>query len=180
MAGKVYKTAQGTQLNIDHLRLLNEGVVAVGNMHVNARGDQVNADGSVKQTRTDIMRKNYRLNANLVKTQNGATMAPSIQTPKASRVTRDYERPSRSANTPSSETLTTVNTTPRSPEPKVNDAVSSDSLRGSLANLIVNAPYRPGEEIVEEESETIEGSQTQEVSDLFSTSEPTQRTITRI
>lgn len=162
MAGKIYKTASGTQLNIDHLRLLNEGVVAVGNMHVNARGDEVNADGSVKQTRTDIMRNNYRLNAPLVKTQKNSTPEQSRPANSTRKVTREAAKPN----------------APVTPKPELEQPVASDSLRGSLANAIINAAYRPGEEIVEEESVT--DTESQPNSDLFSTSDPIQRTITRI
>jgi hypothetical protein len=36
-----YRTAHGKQLDIDKLRLVNEKTIAVGNMKVNARGDQL-------------------------------------------------------------------------------------------------------------------------------------------
>lgn len=67
MNKRTYKTAQGTQLDIDQLRLLNESVVAVGNMRVNARGDEVNSDGSIKTPKGEIMRSQYRMNTTQVK-----------------------------------------------------------------------------------------------------------------
>lgn len=90
MNKKTYRTAQGVSVDIDQLRLLNEGVIAVGNMKVNARGDEVNNDGSVAQNRNDIMRNNYRINVPLVGGSSN-TSKPTTTEPKsrASKVTAD-------------------------------------------------------------------------------------------
>jgi hypothetical protein len=55
---KIYRTAQGLKLNMETLRLKNEKEIAVGNMNINARGDQVDSSGNIIQTRNDIL-KNY-------------------------------------------------------------------------------------------------------------------------
>lgn len=60
MAKNIYKTAQGQVVDVDTLRLINEGVIAVGNMSVNARGDQVAPDGTVVKTRNERMKEHYR------------------------------------------------------------------------------------------------------------------------
>lgn len=52
---KIYKTMQGKQIDFDSLRLANELVPAVGNMRVNARGDEIGAGGSIVRTRDDIV-----------------------------------------------------------------------------------------------------------------------------
>lgn len=62
MAKNVYKTAAGQHVNVDTMRLVNEGVVAVGNMSVNARGDQVAPDGSIIKTRNEVMKEHYSRN----------------------------------------------------------------------------------------------------------------------
>jgi len=62
MAKNVYRTAAGQQVNVDTMRLVNEGVVAVGNMSVNARGDQVAPDGSIIKTRNEVMKEHYNRN----------------------------------------------------------------------------------------------------------------------
>ena len=62
MAKNLYTTANGRVLNIDHMRLLNEKTIAVGNMGVNARGDQVMPDGSIIKTRNEIMKERRNLN----------------------------------------------------------------------------------------------------------------------
>jgi hypothetical protein len=58
---KVYKTANGKQIDIDGLRLTNEHVIAVGNMKVNARGDQLGPGGRVVKTHDQLMKEYYTL-----------------------------------------------------------------------------------------------------------------------
>jgi len=58
--GRVYKTAQGRQLDMEKLRLQNELVPAVGNMRVNARGDQLGAGGAILKTREAMLDEHYR------------------------------------------------------------------------------------------------------------------------
>lgn len=60
MGKNVYRTAAGVHVDVDTMRLLNEGTVAVGNMSVNARGDQVSSDGTIIKTRNEIMQEHYR------------------------------------------------------------------------------------------------------------------------
>lgn len=55
----VYKTARGKTINIDKIKLSNEGVVAVGNMKVNARGDLLGAGGQVIAGRNAVMDRVY-------------------------------------------------------------------------------------------------------------------------
>lgn len=62
MTQKIYKTARGTTVDIGSLKLQNESVRAVGNMGVNARGDRVNDQGQVidsrgQQLQRQIMRQ---------------------------------------------------------------------------------------------------------------------------
>lgn len=62
MGKNVYRTAQGHAVDMDSMRLVNEGTVAVGNMPVNARGDQIAPDGSIIKTRNEIMKEHYNRN----------------------------------------------------------------------------------------------------------------------
>lgn len=66
MSRNVYKTAQGQSIDIDRLRLTNEDTIAVGNMRVNARGDQVASDGTVVKPKNQIMKDRYRLTTSTV------------------------------------------------------------------------------------------------------------------
>jgi len=59
---RVYTTANGKKINLDALIAQNEEVIAVGNMKVNARGDQLGLGGKVEKTRDQVMSEYYRLN----------------------------------------------------------------------------------------------------------------------
>ena len=56
-----HRTARGIQVDMDRLRLSNETTIAVGNMKVNARGDQLGAGGKVIKTRQQIMAEKNKL-----------------------------------------------------------------------------------------------------------------------
>jgi hypothetical protein len=60
--GKGYRTALGKVIDMDNIRLANEDVIAIGNMKVNARGDELGAGGEVVKTRNQVMDEYYRLN----------------------------------------------------------------------------------------------------------------------
>lgn len=59
---KVYRTALGKAIDMDNLRLANEETIAIGNMKVNARGDELGPGGRVVKSRNQIMDDYYRLN----------------------------------------------------------------------------------------------------------------------
>lgn len=61
--GKIYRTAQGRQLDMETIRLQNELVPALGNMRVNARGDQLGPGGKIVKTREMIMDEYYKTQA---------------------------------------------------------------------------------------------------------------------
>lgn len=60
---KVYRTAQGKAINMDALRVQNEKVIAVGNMKINAGGDELGPGGVVTRTRDQVMKEYYDSNA---------------------------------------------------------------------------------------------------------------------
>ena len=49
----IKKTNRGQAVDMSSLVLSNEETVAVGNMKVNARGDQLDANGNVVKTKTE-------------------------------------------------------------------------------------------------------------------------------
>ena len=63
MANKTYRSAQGKKIDVDMLRLRNEEVIAVGNMKVNARGDELGPGGVIIKTRNEAMDEYYKSNA---------------------------------------------------------------------------------------------------------------------
>jgi hypothetical protein len=60
MTSKVYKSAQGKTVDMGRLQLQNEGVRAVGNMKVNARGDMVDDLNRVISTKSEQVNKQYK------------------------------------------------------------------------------------------------------------------------
>lgn len=79
--GKIYRTAQGREVDIERLKLQNEMVPALGNMKVNARGDQLGNGGKVLRTREQIMDEHYKASANrsMVKPNNEPISTSSRQ-----------------------------------------------------------------------------------------------------
>jgi hypothetical protein len=61
-----YRTAQGKVLDIEKLRLSNEKSIAVGNMKVNARGDQLGQGGQIIATRNEVMNQKYKIQGAVV------------------------------------------------------------------------------------------------------------------
>ena len=59
---RIYRSAQGRVVDMEKLRLANEETIAVGNMKVNARGDQLGPGGKVVKTRNQLMKEYYSLN----------------------------------------------------------------------------------------------------------------------
>lgn len=156
MGRNTYKTAQGVQIDMDHLRLLNESVVSVGNMGINARGDQVNPDGSVKTPRNEVMKNTYRTNAVVA----GVGVLPSATNkPKIAIEAATKENPV----VPKKTVVPAYQETNQEVPQTLAQETTPQVLRGSLASAIVGP-----------EPTTIGGSE-----DLLSTSTNT-RTIKRI
>lgn len=61
-----YRTAHGKMLDIEKLRLMNEKTIAVGNMKVNARGDQLGQGGKIIATRNQVMNQQYKIHGTVV------------------------------------------------------------------------------------------------------------------
>lgn len=59
---RVYTTANGKQVNLDALIAQNENTIAVGNMKVNARGDQLGPGGKIELPKEQVMKEYYKLN----------------------------------------------------------------------------------------------------------------------
>jgi hypothetical protein len=75
--GKIYRTAQGRQLDIEKLRLQNESVPAIGNMRVNARGDQLGPGGKVVKSREQMLDDHYKTNVSKRANNNAADEIPT-------------------------------------------------------------------------------------------------------
>ena len=62
MAKKTYRTAQGKMVDFGALLSQNENVPALGNMNVNARGDEIAPGGDIVKTREQVMREYNDMN----------------------------------------------------------------------------------------------------------------------
>jgi hypothetical protein len=74
--GKVYTSMQGREIDMEKLSIKNELTPAVGNMKVNARGDELGAGGEIVRTREEILADYYKENSrdvqeDVVKRQKG-------------------------------------------------------------------------------------------------------------
>jgi hypothetical protein len=59
-AGRVtYKTLQGKMIDMDMLRQKNELTPAVGNIKVNARGDELGTGGKIVRRREEVLKEYY-------------------------------------------------------------------------------------------------------------------------
>lgn len=54
-----YRTMQGKEVDMDRLMLQNETMPAVGNVRMNARGDELGPGGKVIKTREQIAQEYY-------------------------------------------------------------------------------------------------------------------------
>tara|TARA_Y100000385_G_C12663757_1_gene454913 strand:+ start:131 stop:595 length:465 start_codon:yes stop_codon:yes gene_type:complete len=61
MAKKIHRTARGQAIDMESLRLQNENTIAVGNMKVNARGDELGFGGKVVKTRKEVVDETYKV-----------------------------------------------------------------------------------------------------------------------
>jgi hypothetical protein len=57
---KVYRSMQGKQVDMETLAARNETMPAVGNVRMNARGDELGPGGVVVRKREDIVNDHYK------------------------------------------------------------------------------------------------------------------------
>lgn len=60
--GKTYRTMQGKEIDMEKLSLKNETTIAVGNVRMNARGDELGPGGKIIKTREQILAEYYEKN----------------------------------------------------------------------------------------------------------------------
>jgi hypothetical protein len=125
---RMYRTAQGKPIDIDNLRLSNESTIAVGNMKVNARGDQLGPGGIVDKSRNQVMDQHYKLHT---------PMAGSDSQANTQRQIREGSRATQGVIQPATPPTMVPNVDPSGfsfdPEPEQN---TQQQLRGSLADSI--------------------------------------------
>lgn len=73
---RIYRTMQGKIIDLEKLAAKNELAPAIGNMRVNARGDELGPGGKIIRKREDIMAEYYENNPNSVKDESPKRPAP--------------------------------------------------------------------------------------------------------
>lgn len=123
-----YRTAHGKMLDIDKLRLVNEKTIAVGNMKVNARGDQLGQGGQIVATRNELMSQQYKIQGkvvgeNMIKPQaqidNVAPDGESFDPPGFEETIKPVEPKLRGSLADSIAKQTTVEQRPLDPNPTI-------------------------------------------------------------
>jgi len=61
---KIYRTMQGKEIDMDALAARNETMPAIGNVRVNARGDELGPNGEIIKKREDVVGEYYENNPN--------------------------------------------------------------------------------------------------------------------
>lgn len=61
MPKRVYRTSRGATVDMSTMLTKNETVPAIGNMRVNARGDEITSDGTITKSRNQIMQEYHNL-----------------------------------------------------------------------------------------------------------------------
>lgn len=65
--GRTYTSVRGKEIDMEKLSLRNEKTPAVGNMKVNARGDELGEGGKIVRTREQVLADYYAQNPNALK-----------------------------------------------------------------------------------------------------------------
>lgn len=75
--GKIYRSMKGKPVDIEALRSRNELSIAVGNVNVNARGDELGPGGKIAKKREEVVAPYYENNPNAIpKNVEIATLTP--------------------------------------------------------------------------------------------------------
>lgn len=62
--GRLYTSVRGKEIDMEKLSLRHEKTPAVGNMRVNARGDELGEGGKIIRTREQVLQDYYSQNPN--------------------------------------------------------------------------------------------------------------------
>jgi hypothetical protein len=74
--GRTYKTMQGKEVDMDKLMTANELMPAIGNIRVNARGDELGPGGSIIRKREEVMAEYYESNPKVVREESASSNTP--------------------------------------------------------------------------------------------------------
>ena len=83
--GKTYKSMQGRSVDMEKLMSQHELMPAIGNVKVNARGDELGPGGTIIRKREDIIAEYYESNPNAVP-EKSKPVEPKAAEPKLETV----------------------------------------------------------------------------------------------
>ena len=136
--GRIYKSANGQEIDMDRLVAKNEKVRAVGNMNVNARGDVVDNANKVTSPRAAQVNKSYRK-----QTGNVAQDLPIVSSKKAAEklaAELAIEEPIVGLDEePAIEEVPPVKAKTKSVKAKAKPAAKKEEAEGGLAAAIAKA-----------------------------------------
>ncbi len=142
---RIYTTAMGKQIDMDSLRIANEKTIAVGNMKVNARGDEIARGGNVQSTRNQALEEHYRLEAaekrgrsrqDIMAKQKSAGVSTRSRTNKKPNKETVYMEGQENENTVAPQPENTPAVSNDTPETTATPALPDRRLRGNLADSI--------------------------------------------
>jgi hypothetical protein len=75
--GKIYKSMQGKEVDMEKLMRQNELMPAIGNVQVNARGDELGPGGKIIKKREEIVSEYYENTPKVQRETSGIVTPPS-------------------------------------------------------------------------------------------------------
>lgn len=145
MNKRVYRSVNGKEIDMDSLRLVNEHSIAVGNMKVNARGDELGPGGKILRTREDVLADRMPPAPSKAQDPNKPVSAPSKAARADTPVQQAMKQPAVPVEFPddvdeqepyTKEELALLGVAEDiqvGPEPKEDDVQENSKMRGSLA-----------------------------------------------
>ena len=120
----VYRTSQGQSVDFGAMLAQNETVPALGNMNVNARGDEIASDGSIVKSREDVMKEYNKLNT-MIPTDDGIPEGTAVNNNIIEDDWNDWEPPV--------ETVPETRSYIVTPEPVVAEVIPAGSFAQAVA-----------------------------------------------
>ena len=84
MEKRIYRSMQGKEVDMDALLAKNETMPAIGNVRVNARGDELGPGGIIIKKREDIVAEYYEDNPNAIPDRATVAATPVVPVVKSS------------------------------------------------------------------------------------------------
>jgi hypothetical protein len=76
--GRIYTSLRGKEIDMEKISIRHETIPAVGNMKINARGDELGPGGKIIRTREQVLQDYYKENPRAIQEE----IMPSRKTNK--------------------------------------------------------------------------------------------------